>query len=286
MFDSTSFPLSHWALVKVAGDDRVSFLQGQFTSNLNELEPNRVQFSAHCDPKGKLIAPLILFCTEEAIYYVLRQSTLDVQLAALKKYAIFSKVVIEAVSNCPFFGLLDCNPPLSAAKETFYLELTDQIAFKIQLNAEQMHSTEDSPFELALIKAGFPLVDLPLSGAYLPQAFNLEAFQAINYKKGCYCGQEMVARAHYRGANKRALYLYQGTLMTADFSNLPLVGAPVFQTIGAHQRETGSICAVIKDENNGNLWVQLILPSDFDVQQEIRLTPQSQPLEFVRAFMA
>src|SRR5699024_7628424 len=90
--------------------------------------------------------------------------------------------------------------------------LTDKLRGEAELNNSQQW--------LALnIEAGFPVIDAANSGQFIPQATNLQALGGISFKKGCYTGQEMVARAKFRGANKRALWL-----LTGSASRLPEAG--------------------------------------------------------------
>ena len=82
--------------------------------------------------------------------------------------------------------------------------VTDKLRGEAELNNSQQW--------LALnIEAGFPVIDAANSGQFIPQATNLQALGGISFKKGCYTGQEMVARAKFRGANKRALWLLAGS---------------------------------------------------------------------------
>lgn len=302
MFIQNKLSLKNWKLVKITGIDRFTFLQGQLTNDINHLQTEQMQISAHCNPKGKLIASLILFNVEqeEAIYYLVRSSLHEKQIQALKKYAIFSKVIIESVLDATIDGISDPKiienefqngTRFNLKDSLFLLKLNSTCAFMIQLNPAPTLSgkslNQDDLFEATLLEAGFPIIDLPLSEQYLPQAFNLEAWQAINYKKGCYCGQEMIARAHYRGANKRALYLFSLDLDVIHLADLPAIGSGLIQKIEREHesdyRETGTICALVKDEKNKRLLVQVILASDFDLMQKLQLTQNTmklQPLNF------
>jgi len=98
----------------------------------------------------------------------------------------------------------------------------------------------------------------PVSRQYLPQAFNLQNFAAISFNKGCYCGQEMVARAQYRGISKRALYLLVG-----QSEKLPKVGDSLEQKIAENWRETGCVTATLRLDDN-TIWVQAILNNELD----------------------
>lgn len=292
---SNSLHLKNWALVQVQGADRVTFLQGQLTNDITQLQANQIQINAHCDPKGKLIAPLVLFLkeNEDAIYYLVRASTAEYQIQVLKKYAVFSKVSIQKVQEVHCVGLTDLSEisalfpeSITCVNQTLLtgLRFSEKAVILIAnapLNDIKQNITTEAELESALLEAHFPIVDLPLSEQYLPQAFNLETWHAINYKKGCYCGQEMVARAHYRGANKRSLYLFSLPLDEIQSNALPNIGDSLQQELNGQSRKTGSICALVRYESHQRLLVQVILASDFDLSQKLTFTHSNYALEMV-----
>ncbi|MCV5397138.1 tRNA-modifying protein YgfZ, partial [Escherichia coli] len=99
----------------------------------------------------------------------------------------------------------------------------------------------------------FPVIDAANSGQFIPQATNLQALGGISFKKGCYTGQEMVARAKFRGANKRALWLLAGSA-----SRLPEAGEDLELKMGENWRRTGTVLAAVKLED-GQVVVQVVM---------------------------
>ena len=215
--------LSDWQLVKVSGTDNRTFLQGQVTADINHLNEHTALFAAHCDAKGRMWSNLILFQRGADIFYIVRKTVAEKQIAALKKYAVFSKVTIEPVVDLNLIGLEN-----NAIEQSIIAELGDNSCItkddityiKIPLPEIRLIKVSNEPLPtdsqtadhwLKLdLEAGYAIIDEPNIESLLPQACNLQHYNAISFDKGCYCGQEMVARAQFRGANNRGLYLLVG----------------------------------------------------------------------------
>lgn len=273
--------LDDWQLIKVSGVDNSKFLQGQLTADINELNDNHWLFSAHCDPKGKTLANLLIFKRHEDIYYLVRKSVVDIHLKELKKYAIFSKVSITIESSLSVLGLagteinsqnLEALATLTSQNNchtvnnlTFikidfptdrYLIIgTDEKIAEFIAPLSSITTLPASQWALLDMQANYPIIDAPVSHQFLPQAFNLQQFAAISFTKGCYCGQEMVARAQYRGINKRSLYLLIG-----EHADSVEIGDTLEQKLGDSWRETG--CILASFVVNNQIWVQAILNNE------------------------
>jgi folate-binding protein YgfZ len=203
----------------------------------------------------------------------------------LKKYAVFSKVTIEAddehvllgvagfqaraaLANL-FSGLPDADkqlfmrvkPPslVCPSGGTFLLvtdvataeKVTEALRGEAQLNNSQQW--------LALnIEAGLPVIDTVNSAQFIPQATNIQALGGISFKKGCYTGQEMVARAKFRGANKRALWYLAGKA-----SRVPEAGEDLELKMGENWRRTGTVLAAVQLDD-GRLLVQAVMNNDME----------------------
>ena len=281
----TVIALDDWALVTAQGPDSTSYLQGQLTLDVAALAENDHRLAAHCDAKGKMWSSLRLFHDLQGYAYLLRREVREHQLTELKKYAVFSKVSLaaddsrqltgvagngarQALATC-FPELPDADNPRRVAGDTLllwqgqpaerFLVIAGEPQTTALRQALSQAQTADSQQWLALdIEAGQPLIDSAVSGEFIPQATNLQALQAINFKKGCYTGQEMVARAKYRGANKRALYWLLG-----NGESVPQPGAALELQLGDKWRRTGTVLAAVK-RNDGQLSVQAVLNNDLD----------------------
>ncbi|WP_216782436.1 tRNA-modifying protein YgfZ [Candidatus Profftia tarda] len=285
--------LNDWQVVSVTGDDAIKYLQGQLTADLTSLVEEKHILSGHCNPRGKMWCTLRVFHSSEGLSYLINQSVANQQIKALKKYAVFSNVTIAPKDNVIIFGvagfkvadqlksfftqLPDAKKPAITHQETtlLYLKHPEEryILITSQLNAgiiienlKKKVELNDSKQWMSLdIEAGYPIFYTVNSEKFLPQATNLQLLNAICFNKGCYSGQEIIARAQYRGANKQALYWLQGSA-----SRLPLPGEEVELYLNTRWRHIGTTLAAIQ-LTNGSLNIQAILHKDIEKDSILRV---------------
>ena len=274
--------LSDWQLVRVSGTDNRTFLQGQVTADINQLNEHTALFSAHCDAKGRMWSNLILFQRVEDIFYIVRKTVSEKQIAALKKVAVFSKVTIEPVVDLNLIGLEN-----NAIEQSIIAELSDNSCItkgdityiKIPLPETRVIKVSNEPLPSDLqssdhwlkldLEAGYAIIDEPNIESLLPQACNLQHYNAISFDKGCYCGQEMVARAQFRGANNRGLYLLVGKSKT-----LPIIGDKLEYELDGNWREGGQVLAALKLDQDDEIYVQVVLANGIDIETNFRVKGQ------------
>lgn len=289
----TLISLEDWALVQLNGPDTMKYLQGQVTADIDKLAADQHVLCGHCDAKGKMWSNLRLFHRGEGFAYLERRSVLDSQLAEIKKYAVFSKVTIAEDNTVVLLGVAGSQARgalagmftalpdaehqvvqdgdttllhLALPAERFLLITTAAIAEQLSAKLDGQAMLNDSRQWLALdIEAGYPLIDAANSAQLVPQATNLQALAGISFSKGCYTGQEMVARAKFRGANKRALYWLEGKA-----ERVPQAGEDLELQLGENWRRTGTVLAAIALDN-GTLWVQAVLNNDLDASSALRV---------------
>ncbi|UVK78875.1 MAG: folate-binding protein [Sodalis sp. Ffu] len=280
----TLISLEEWALVMLNGVDTIKYLQGQLTCDVATLGKDQYSFAAHCDAKGKMLSSMCVFHLCEGMAFIERRNVRDSQLAELKKYAVFSKTTIATddqviligvagfQAQVALSGLFNTLPDakrtvvhyqettllhFSLPAERFLLITTEAIRDNLLQKLKGQAELNDSRQWLVLdIEAGYPLIDNATSARFIPQATNIQALKGISFNKGCYAGQEMVARAKYRGVNKRALYWLAGKA-----SYMPLAGDNLELKIGEKWRRTGTVLASCQLENNC-VWVQAVLNND------------------------
>ncbi|MEH2920454.1 tRNA-modifying protein YgfZ [Samsonia erythrinae] len=290
---ATLISLDDWALVTLTGPDTVKYLQGQVTADVAALADNQHILCAHCDAKGKMWSNLRLFHHGEGFAFIERRNLRDNQLIELKKYAVFSKTTIAPDDSVVLLGaagagireqlasvfatLPDAEQPVVQHEGATLLYFTHPAErFLLVLSSEQCASLleqlnghvslNDSRQWLTLdIEAGYPIIDSVNSAQFIPQATNLQALNGISFSKGCYAGQEMVARAKYRGANKRALYWLAG-----QANQTPQAGDDLELQLGENWRRTGTVLAASQLQN-GDVWVQAILNNDLDADSVLRV---------------
>ena len=263
--------LSQYQLIEIAGVDAEKYLQGQITADVTKLTIGASTLTAHCDPKGKMtgLFRLIRLSTEQ-FYLLVRTELLPTALDQLKKYAVFSKVTFTPVES-QIVGIIDDSSKISAQ---VCVEFGNR---KILINPESaVNMSEDFMcWDVADIQQGYPILTAKAQGKFIPQALNLQAIeQAISFAKGCYIGQETVARAKYRGANKRAMFAFK-----TETETVPEIGGEIEMQLESGWRKTGTILSAVNVD--GVLWLQVVLSNQFEEHQAFRLTETHTALEML-----
>lgn len=286
-------PLHDYRFVHIFGEEAQTYLQGQLTADVNALENGHATFAAHCDPKGKVISYFPLYRTTEHFYYFQPKSLHDAQLTAIKKYAVFSKITFDDAENVSLFGFagnaikeqltryfpqLPVSPLcvvetefaqlLSLSEERFVAVVKNEYVTDFKHTFSDLMLYDESVWKALEMEAGYPLLDDRTMNMFLPQALNLQAIDAISFTKGCYTGQEMVARAKYRGANKRAMFWFEGKA-----TNEVVSGSAIEMKLGENWRETGTVLTSILFADHG-IWLQVVMNKAIDEDSEFRLLHQ------------
>lgn len=296
----TLMTLDDWALATLTGADAEKYLQGQVTADVAQLTEHQHLLAAHCDPKGKMWSNLRLFRRQDGFALIERRSLRDAQLTELKKYAVFSKVTIAPDDEHVLLGVAGFQA--RAALKNLFSELPDAEKQVVSEGATSIlwfeHPAErfllvtdaataervtealrgeaqlnNSQQWLALnIEAGLPVIDAVNSAQFIPQATNIQALGGISFKKGCYTGQEMVARAKFRGANKRALWTLSGRA-----SRVPEAGEDLELKMGENWRRTGTVLAAVQLDD-GRLLVQVVMNNDMEADSVFRVRDDANTL--------
>ncbi|MHA0982069.1 tRNA-modifying protein YgfZ [Kosakonia cowanii] len=296
----TLMTLDDWALATITGADSEKYLQGQVTADVSTLAANQHLLAAHCDSKGKMWSNMRLFHDKEGFAWLLRRSVRETQLRELKKYAVFSKVTIAADDERVLLGVAGFqaraaltnlfstlpeseNQVVQEGETTLlwfahpaerFLLVTD--AATAEMVTEKLRGEaqlNNSQQWLALnIEAGLPVIDEANVAQFIPQATNLQALGGISFKKGCYTGQEMVARAKFRGANKRALWYLAGTA-----SRVPEAGEDLERKMGDNWRRTGTVLAAAQLDD-GRVIVQVVMNNDMEPDSVFRVREDANTL--------
>lgn len=220
------------ALLQVAGPDARKFLQGQTTCDINQLSPTTSLLGAHCNPKGRMIADFRALALDDTTLLLrTHASTAPLLSDALGKYIVFSKATRQP-ADLVVSGL--CGSATGATLAGLGINTGQQVVHHplgifIRINAELCecwHSAGQqqqlqaalpqaqpgtlNDWRLARIDAGIGQVTAATSGEWIPQMLNyqLEPVRGVSFTKGCYTGQEIVARMQYRGKLKRHMYRF------------------------------------------------------------------------------
>lgn len=225
---STLTPLIDEALLNLTGPDAVLFLQGQTTADMSKLTENMFVGGAFCDPKGRVLCDfLALRSAPDAILLRVHASVVERLAEHLKKFLMFSRASLER-DDRRIYGLYLEAPPadfennqiqgMSEAKpvKSGYLLARDQHCFEYwgddttEANlpgiGKYRHLKEDNEWYWQCALRGEARITEPTWGQYLPQDLNYDLRGWVSFKKGCYTGQEVIARLHWRGTPKRRLY--------------------------------------------------------------------------------
>ncbi|MCQ9123519.1 folate-binding protein [Rodentibacter caecimuris] len=271
--------LNQYQLIEAHGVDAEKYLQGQLTTDVVALASGASTITAHCDPKGKVNAIFrLLKVSSERFFLLVNKDLLPSALEALKKYAVFSKVSFD-LRDWQIVGVI--GERCGKIQPLFTLEIDEQRAILLnEIPFAMTFNADEKAWHIADIQAGIPHLSAKMQNELIPQAMNLQAIeQAISFTKGCYIGQETVARAKYRGANKRAMFVFKG-----DTQETPEVGSEIEMQLESHWRKTGTIISAVNIE--GVLWLQVVMNNDINSTQTFRLPEDGciltiQPLPYI-----
>jgi len=302
--------LSNYSSLTLCGADASQFLQGQLTCNMDHLSAEQGLAGAYCTPKGSVIANFDVLQFENNIVLHMAADVAESVHNALAKYIVFSKAelhhqkhnwvrlglwgdsahaALQKITQVPtgerqlsYFddGFVFC---ANVEQQRFVIYCQPEAAMDLWLQlAKDACPASTAMWEVSQIKDGMIYVNQESSQHYVPQMLNLQEMGAINFQKGCYTGQEIVARMQYLGKLKRHLYIGRITSPTAlqigmqiDASGRPNIGriTSLAQVAAEHYWFTAVIN--IKEAENESLCVADIdnsmielepLPYDIDEQ--------------------
>lgn len=251
--------LSHLDLLSVQGDEAEIFLQGQLSCDLSKVTAESLQLGSYCTPKGRMVNSFRALNIDNIYYLLMEPDLFEPSQSALSKYIIFSKAEIKNARNdfitlglagpeaeqllaqvCPVptqinsvtqQGQIICARIAGAgpASETkphsrFILFCQGDAAYTLwQQFAERAIPVGQNAWHLLDILAGYGQVEKTSVEQFLPHNLNYQSIDAVSFTKGCFTGQEVVARMHYRGQLKSRLFLAETELV-----ELPKPGASLF----------------------------------------------------------
>ena len=292
--------LSHFGLISVYGDDASTFLQGQLTNDIRDVSETHSQLSAYCTPKGRMLSNFRVFKREETFYLRLPRTLLETTLNRIRKFTLMAKVSMEDGSDSlVHFGV--SGPTAVQHLADFLIELPDnnddvtQIKgytiirvpgihprFEIYGELEPMKELWNhldvhaapigfGPWSRLDILAGIPIIYPETSEAFVPQMTNMQLINGVNFKKGCYTGQEIVARMQYLGKLKRRMFLID---IKTDAAVNP--GDALFSRDSSSGQGTGTIVDAQPDSEGGTSALAVINISDTETNQ-LRLFDENGP---------
>lgn len=202
---TTPLALPNFTTLHINGADAATFLQGQVCADVNQLTAGKSVLTACCDHKGRMVANFWLLAITDGYLMIVHSTLEEILLAHLTKYAAFSKVAARTDDAWKIYGDFNQN---KTAKYCLPLPGDDQRFLLVFDNnsAPQPDNTNIMSWQLADIAAGIGYLQITTTGSFTPQMINLEKFGGVSFTKGCYLGQEVVARTQHLGKLKRHLY--------------------------------------------------------------------------------
>jgi folate-binding protein YgfZ len=216
-------PLPDFALIRFSGADACDFLQGQLTCDVRALQPGRSSYGGYCTPKGRLLASFLLLSEGGSYAMILPAVLAETMRKRLTMYVLRAKVVISAPPSALLGALgndlpaalapLGLTPPPAPHQsvvvgERCAVRLPGERVLVITQGPDNIPDLagDDDSWRSRDIRAGIPFILPATQEQFVPQMVNLDLIGGLSYSKGCYPGQEIVARTHYLGRLKQRMY--------------------------------------------------------------------------------
>jgi folate-binding protein YgfZ len=204
--------LTRYGLLSVKGDDAREFLHAQLTNDIANLPPGRAVLAGWCSAKGRLLASLVVIPADDGFLLQLARDLADGVTKRLSMFILRSKVKItnesEAWAQFGLWGADVAGEPFAVSRNgKITVNVADKRALLLLPVSSALPATTASEADWTLqeIRAGRALITGATQDLFVPQMVNFDQLGAVDFRKGCFPGQEIVARARYRGQVKRRL---------------------------------------------------------------------------------
>jgi len=255
-----------YAVVRVRGDDRVSWLNGQLTNDVRQIDPNGTVHALAVNVRGKILSDLWVTAFGESLLLLVPTRTQDTLLESLERYIIMEDVVLERAPELRVLGLEGPEAPnvvvrLEAAADVTLLQRSCAplgiggviwigpeaalAAIGAELS-ERFARIDPQAYELVRLRRKLPRFGVDFDEHHYPQEAGLKAL--VSFQKGCYLGQEVVCTLENRGRLSRRLCVLQG-----DSRSVPSPGTALLTSEDSAAEPAGSITSAIWDPANSHL---------------------------------
>lgn len=215
--------LPFFGVVRVSGEDRSAFLHGQLSNHIENLTPGLAGYAAYNTPKGRVIADMLVITREDDLLLLMAKDLTEKTLKRLRMFVLRAKVRFEILENWGAAGEIAADLPALPATEpqhSFPYTLSNGIITlplphqgRLKIGETEKLPPFDAAAEQAWqaheIRSGYAWTSAGSSETAVAQMLNQHIIGGVHFKKGCYPGQEIIARAQYRGQVKRGLALLQ-----------------------------------------------------------------------------
>lgn len=289
----TLISLEKWSIIYISGVDSKRFLQNQLTIDMNFLEEKQYKICAYCNLNGKVYSTMLIFHYRKGYACIIKKSLFNLQIKEFQKYTIFMKVKISQLDDIVLLGLSGKNSklflleqfkeipnysiPVFSNEETTILWFNNPCErFLLVLSCEnflllkqkitkEIVLNNSKQWILLDIEAGYPIIGQTMSQKFLPQSINLDKLQAISFNKGCYYGQEIIARVFYKKLNKYSLYLLSSTGVIS-----PKIGSIIETKILKKWFRIGFLLTIVHLHSD-KIWIQAVLNQSVTVNNIFRI---------------
>ena len=228
--------LKNRALLKLSGSENEAFLQAQLSNDINKLDNSSVQLNAYCQHQGKILALFWVIRAGDDFLLSFPLDLLDSIQARLQMYVLMADVKITDVTEQYLqIGLIG-----KSQKDSFTINERLSLILADPKKLSKFDFTSQDYWDKACIDTFLPEVSIASTETYIPQVLNLDINEfGVNFSKGCFPGQEVVARLHYLGKAKRRLFAFK--------SDSPLsIGDTLYCAESKSAKATGSVVSQVK----------------------------------------
>jgi len=239
--------LKNRALLRVSGSDAETFLQGQLSNDISKLGSSSVQLNAYCQHQGKILALFWVVKNEDSFFLSFPSDLLEAIMPRLKMFVIMSDVVIEDITK----EFIQIGSIGETHKNALVIndKLSLIIADKQDINKFNMEPIDS--WNMACIDSCLPEIFSVTSEKLVPQMLNLDINEfGVNFSKGCYPGQEVVARLHYLGSAKRRLFAFKLDSDANIGDSLYCASSKSAKARGARYKSSGMVVFKLKYKSN------------------------------------
>ncbi|MBT9485930.1 MAG: folate-binding protein YgfZ [Rubrivivax sp.] len=205
--------LTDWGLIRARGEDSRSFLHGQLTQDMLTLAPGETRLAGYCSAKGRLLASFVVWLDGDDVLLACSADLLPATLKRLSMFVLRAKCKLsDATAELPLHGLVGDAVAATAVQRPI-ARLPDALGLPRALCVGEPPAGSALDGELwrwLEVHSGVARIVGATAEHFVPQMVNLELVGGVNFQKGCYPGQEIVARSQYRGTLKRRAYVVSG----------------------------------------------------------------------------
>ncbi len=268
--------LRHLKCIRIAGEDAESFLQSQFSSDVVSLSAGEQQLGAYCNPKGRALAIYRLLRDATGFHMVLPDDLIEAIAKRLQLYRMRAQVDIRVEDKNCLVGHIGESPECPNVWKLDgqrYLEIRSEGYSEYDALDDESPILPEEFWKLAAILSGDPQVYTQTTEQFIPQQVNLDLIGGVSFRKGCYPGQEIIARVRYLGKIKQRMRIAQ--IENAEITVAP--GDSLYSGTGESQK-IGTVVDAVRLQKT--LWLSAITPTEIpdtsapclDTQKTQRLT--------------